>query len=217
MSSRLFTRLAFVAGAAATLLVMRPALADPGAMSADEYKLYREYQAALEDPRVVKMKASRRLPAIARNFGVNRHKLQRVVTKGEKSAEGLVAENQAAVKAALAKSKVAAKIASVELVDQSGVVIAYVSWTGDKDRLPQEASYVAKAVAEASPLVSIVALWSCMGRTKVFTAKIRTSAAERIKASRIEDFAATRYLRLFEDVHNLFEGQAPADAAGCGG
>ena len=190
---------------------------EPDAMSADEYKLYREYQAALEDERVKKIKPKRRMRAIARNFGVPLRKLKRVVKKGEQLADGLVAANQkAATEALKSHPKIGDLITSVELVDQAGTVVAYVSWkNGDKERLAQEASYVAHTIAEAAPIAHLVAMWSCAGTVKVFTAKIRSSAAQRIRAERVEDFAATRYLRLFEDVHDAFKGNPPEDQKGC--
>ncbi|RMG11105.1 MAG: hypothetical protein D6729_18490 [Deltaproteobacteria bacterium] len=190
---------------------------EPDAMSADEYKLYREYQAALEDERVKKIKPKRRMRAIARNFGVPLKKLARVVKKGEQVADGLVEANQAAaLKALKSHPKVGSLIRDLELVDQGGVVVAYVNWVNsDKDRLAQEAAYVARIVAEAAPVAHLLALWSCNGTVKVFTAKIRSSAAARIREERVEDFAATRYLRLFEDVHNAFAGNPPKDQKGC--
>ena len=218
MPLRLLVRLALFTALVPGLALARPAAVDPRAMSADEYKVYRDYQSALKDPRVQKMPAPKRLPAIARNFHLPETKLERIVAVGEKSADGLVKANEAAARAALERSPLAGRISSVELVDQLGRVVAYVSWKNlDKARLPQEASHVAKTVVQAAPLVSIVAVWSCMGTTKTFTAKIRASAAEHIDEARIEDFAATRYLRLFEDVHDLFTGRPPEDASGCGG
>ncbi len=195
----------------------RPALADPGTLPASQYKLYRDYQNALEDPRVKKIRARHRLAAIARNFGVSKRTLEKAIKRGKQDADQAIAAQTAAVKAALKKTPIGSEVASVQLVDQGGVVIAYVSWKiGKKERLPFEASYVAAAVAHAAPISTMVAMWSCMGTTKVFTAKIRRSAADLIRSSQIEDFAKTRYMKLFEDVHDAFKGQPPADAAGCG-
>jgi hypothetical protein len=184
--------------------------ADPTAMSAAEYKLWVDYKNALEDPRVKRMKPRRRLPRIARNFGVKLGQLKRAIAKGEKFGATIVAENQEAAEKALKASKVGAKVSSVELVETEGLVISYVSWNADdKDRLAFDATYIARAVADAAPLTDTIALWACMGKKKVWTGMIRLSAAQRINASRIEDFALTRYLRLFEDVHNRFEGKPP--------
>lgn len=192
------------------LLGASAAMADPGAMTPDDYKLYREYVNALEDPRVQRMKPRVRDKKIARNFRVSLKKLKQVARKGAQVGAGLVKENEEAAKAAIEKSKVAKQVDHLELVDHSGVVIAYVSWKGTRrENLAKEAAYVAKAISEASPLTNTLAMWSCMGRKKVFTAKIRASSGRNIKEDRIEDFAETRYLRYFEDVHNVFEGKPP--------
>jgi len=211
---RLLLSLVFVA--LVSLAPARAAWAGPGDMSADEYRTYRAYQAALEDPRVVKMKPARRLGAIAKNFKISVKALKAIITKGEAHAEGLVAENQAALEAALKESKVSAQVSFVELVEQKGTVIAYLAWkNADSARLPQEAAYLAEAAAQAAPLVEVFAIWSCTGPLKVFSAKITGRSAGRIKATRVEDFAATRYMRLFEDVHNRHAGSAPPDSKGC--
>lgn len=210
---RVLAALAIVALAAPPL----PASADAASMTAAQYKLYRDYQAALKDPRVKRIRPRHRLFAIARNFGVSRRKLERAIRRGKKYADQAIATQQAAAKAALSKTPVGKQIASLQLVDQEGVVIAYVSWkTSKKGQIPYEASYVAAAVAKAAPVTTMVALWSCMGTTKVFTAKIRRSAADLIEQSEVKDFAVTRYMKLFEDVHDAFKGQPPADTAGCG-
>ncbi|MDF1562165.1 MAG: hypothetical protein P1V51_03930 [Deltaproteobacteria bacterium] len=183
---------------------------DPAAMTAKEYKLYKDYLNALEDPRVQKMKAAQRLPRIARNFGVTTPELKKAVTKGEKSAEGLVAANQADAEKALKASEVGGQITSIELVEVDGTIVGYVSWNAaQKERLTHDAVYLAQAISESAPLTNVWAMWACMGKKKVWTGMIRPSAANRIDAARIEDFAQTRYLRLFEEVHNFFEGTPP--------
>jgi len=184
--------------------------ADPGAMTAKEYKLWVDYKNALEDPVVKKFRPKQRLPKIARNFRVKLKVLKHAIAKGEKFGAGLVAENQAGAEKSLRASKVGAQITSVELVEVDGVVIGYVSWNAkDKDRLTQDATYLAQSIAAAAPLTDTWAMWACMGKTKVWTGMIRPSAAARINLGRVEDFAQTRYLRLFEDVHNRFEGRVP--------
>ncbi len=192
------------------LLFVRGIQADPAAMTPDEYKLWVDYQNALEDPRVQKMKPRVRLIKIARNFRVKLPVLKKAIAKGEKFAEGLVAENQTGAETALKASKVGAQITSVELVDVEGVVIGYVSWKATKkDRLTFDAAYLAQAIGDAAPITNTWAMWACMGKKKVWTGMIRPSAASRIDLARIEDFALTRYLRLFEDVRNFFEGKPP--------
>lgn len=188
-----------------------------GLMTAEEYRLYREYQAALRDPRVERLSEQRRVPAIARNFGIPVPRLREVIAKGDAHADDQVGQQETAARTALEESPVRGRVRSVELVDNRGIVVAYVGWrTTDADTLVQEAAHVAKAVSDAAPVADLVAVWACMGSRKVFTARIQTSAAARINASRIEDFAETRYIRLFEDVRNRFAGEAPEDDSGCG-
>ena len=98
----------------------------------------------------------------------------------------------------------------IDVARSCGRVGAYGSGKGTRQaNRAKEAAYVAKAISEASPLTNTLGMWSWMGRKKVFTAKIRASIGRNINEARIEDFAETRYLRYFEDVHNVFEGRPP--------
>ena len=185
-------------------------------MNAEDYRLYREYMNALRDPRVEAIPEAQRLRRIAQNFGVPLPRLREVVALGEEIGEGQVERQQAAARAALENTPVKGRVRSVEFVDSRGIVVAYVGWrTTDQDDLVPEAAHIAKSIADSAPVVDLVAMWACMGSRKVFTARIQTSSASRFNVRRIDDFAETRYIRLFEEVRNRFAGDPPEDDIGC--
>lgn len=186
-------------------------------MEADDYRLYRRYEAALRDPRVEAIPEAHRMRRIARNFDVSLRRLREVVELGDEIAEGQLERQEHTIKEALEETPVKGRVRSIELVERRGIVVAYVGWIAtEQDRVVPEAAYIAKAVADAAPVVNLVAMWGCLGRHKVFTARIQTSSASRFRLSRIDDFAETRYIRLFEEVRNRFTGEPPEDNIGCG-
>ena len=185
-------------------------------MNAEDYKLYREYKSALRDPRVQAIPESRRLGRVARNFSVPQSRLRDVVALGEEIGEEQVRRQQEIALEALENSALKGRIRSVEFVETRGIVVAYVGWrTTEQERIVPEAAHIAKIVADSAPIVELVAMWACMGEYKVFTARIQSSSAARFNVERIDCFAETRYIRLFEEVRNRFSGEPPEDDIGC--
>ncbi len=188
----------------------------PYKMKSEDYRLYRSYKSALRDPRVQSMSEGRRLGAIANNFGVELQRLREVVSLGEEHGEGQLEMQEAAAKEALEEGRLAGRIRSIQFVERRGIVVAYVGWrVTEADAIVPEASLLAWTVAEAAPIAQLIATWACMGRRKVFTARIQTSSASNINPDRIDHFAETRYIRLFEQVRNRFDGEPPEDDVGC--
>ena len=71
-----------------TLITALPlAAAEPIALSRDEFKMYRHYQAAIADPRVQKMKPEVRVSAIARDGKYKLKDLQAVIAKGDEAGD----------------------------------------------------------------------------------------------------------------------------------
>ena len=80
--------------------------------------------------------------------------------------------------------------------------MAYVKWRcGDLRNVDAEAAYVAWAVADRGEVVNLVGLW-CVdaNETKMFSGQIGRSAFTKVRKARIPQLAASRYIRLFQDV-----------------
>lgn len=195
--------------------------AEPFDLSIDEFKMYQHYRNALEDERVKKMKPESRLKAIAVDAGFKVKELQRAVERGE-AAGDLRGKCEAAIRAQLDKTELAQRVKRVEVDTDEPHAVAYVMWLNEEpSSLDVEACFAASAARAGCPIVSTVQIWSQAGedpKTRVFEALISGSAAANIKPERIKDFAATRYIRLFEKVKSIlrqdtFETPAPVEGS----
>jgi len=187
--------------------------AAPVEMSSDQYKLYHDYKNALEDPKVKKMPESKRMSAIARNFHTSEKKLKEAVSLGDSIGDGIEKKCEKEVRTELAASALKGRIGEVKVDATDAHVVTYVEWRNDDgNKLEEEASMAAMLASRAAPITSTVAVWAkdAAGR-KVFEAKINADAASRFSQDHIAMFAKARYIRVFEDVKNLYNGTAPTD------
>lgn len=190
--------------AASALYAFAPtARADAGLhITKAQFQLYRDYQDALQDPRVQKLKEKDRLPAIAKNFHVKTSELKEAIDAGEKEADQVEAAEVAALKAAFAGSPLEGRIGDVRVDAKKGHVIAYVQWlNAEPAKLDQEACWAAARAAKAAPLVGTFDLYAHDAANKdrrVFSALIGADRAANIHEDQIVDYATTRYVRLFE-------------------
>jgi hypothetical protein len=208
---RRLVRLALVSAGLA--LAAPLARATPPDLTADEFKLYREYQDAATDVRVQKVPEQKRLAVIAKNFKLPEKKLAETVRKGEAAGAGLAAACEAEVKAQLGSTSLNGRVGEVTTDTSHPHVVTYVSWTNeDGGKLEEEAALAALSAAKGAPVTSTVALWATdvTGR-KVFEAKISADAAGRFNRERIGMFASARYIKQFEDVKNAYKGAPPAN------
>jgi len=197
--------------ALALVLVAAPALAAPPALTAEEFKLYKEYVAALDDERVKAMPEAKRLAAIAKNFKVPEKVLAAAIEKGKAAADA-AKQGETEIRTLADASALKGLVTEVKVDDTESHAVAYVAWKNlDGAKLEEEASLVALLAAEGAPFCSTVALWAtdAAGR-KVFEAKIRTEAAAKFSRERIAMFATKRYINVFEDVRNAYKGTPPA-------
>lgn len=212
---RSLTRLALAALVATVCFGnTRTASAAPVAMTADEFKLYKDYTAALNDARVKKMSESKRVPAIARNFKVSEKVLRNAIAKGDVYGKNADHDCEQEVRALLDKSELRGRIQDVKVDASEGHVVTYVSWKNtDGTKLDQEAALVALLAAKGAPITSTIALWANDKATtrKVFDAKISADAAGHFSQDHIAMFASARYIRVFEDVHNAYKGTPPVN------
>lgn len=191
------------------------AVAAPPTLKAEEFKLWKDYVNALEDPRVQKIPEGQRMAAIARNFKVKQSDLQAAVTLGEKEGPTAASDGQAAVESLIAGSELKGRVADLRIDDSESHVVAYVSWKNvDGAKLEEEAALLALLAAKGAPITSTIAIWAldaASGR-KVFEAKISAQAARKFQEKRIPMFASARYIRQFEDVRNAYKGNPPSDS-----
>lgn len=187
-----------------------PALAsEPLPLSRDEFKMYRHYKVAIEDPRVQKMKPESRVAAIAKDAKYKLKDLNAVIVKGDEAGD-LKAICEKNLKEALEGTDLKGRIGKLEadLTEEHGV--AYVQWMNEKqESLPIEASVAAATAVAACPVVSTVQVWAmdkANPKARVFQGLIGASSASNIKVEKAKDFAVTRYMRLFEKVKSVTNG-----------
>lgn len=190
---------------------------EPFPLTRDEYKMYKHYQNALSDPRVEKMKPEARLGAIAKDAHFKPKELAAAVEKGD-AAGDLKAKCEAGLKEALEGSALKGLTGKVEadLGEEHGV--AYVQWLNENpDKLAPEACVAAKAAVDGCPLVSSIQVWAqdkSNPKVRVFQGLISASAAQNIKLDKLKDFAETRYIRLFEKVKSVKNGDDLSSESG---
>jgi hypothetical protein len=194
------------------LLLLSPAAglaSDRVTLTQEEFKMYRQYQKAMSDPRVEKIKPDKRLAAIAKDAGFKLKELERAISAGEQAGD-VKAQCEAAIRQDLGQGALGGRLGTVEVDTDEPHAVAYVQWLNENPtRLEEEASWGAAVVAKACPLLSTIQLWAQDKQRptqRVFQALISRAAAARINPDRAKDFAHTRYIRLFEQVKNAANG-----------
>lgn len=182
---------------------------EPLGLTEDEFKMYQQYKAASSDARVQAMKPTARLPAIAKDAGFKLKDLQRAIEKGD-AAGDVKAKCEANLKEALSRSEIAKQVGRLELDTTSAQAVAYVQWFNEEPKnLMVEAAFAAARAAEACPVASTIAVWAQdkgNPKVRVFQALISGSGAARIHADKVRDFAETRYVKLFEKLKSITNG-----------
>ena len=190
-------------------LATRVFAAEPIALTEDEFRMYQQYKLAMTDSRVQAMKADKQLPAIAKDAGYKLKDLQAAVKKGEEAGD-VKAKCEANFKEAFAAGELAGKVGRLEMDTTGAQGIAYVQWFNEEqNNLPIEASFAAAKAAEACPIASTITVWAQdknAQKVRVFQALISSGSAKRINVERVKDFAVTRYMKLFEKVKSVANG-----------
>lgn len=193
------------------LPVLLPLLlsADPIELTQDEFKMFRHYQQAMEDPRVQKLKEDARPAAIARDAKYKLKDMQKAIDHAE-AAGDFKAKCEANIKEAVAKGDLSGRIGKIEVDITEPHAVAYVQWLNEApEKLAVEASLIAAHTNAACPILSTIQVWAqdkAAPKVRVFQALISSSAAAKINADKAKDFAQTRYLRLFEKVKSVANG-----------
>lgn len=194
----------------ALFLTAAPALAsEPVELTIDEFKMWRHYLDAMEDPRVQKMKPDARMPAIAKDAKYKLPALKKAIERAE-AAGDVKAKCEGNIKEALASGAVAGRISKIDVDLSAPHAVAYVKWLNeDLAKLPVEASVAAALTNGACPVLSTITVWAhdkARQDMRVFEGLISSANAARIDTAKAKDFAETRYLRLFEKVKNAAKG-----------
>jgi hypothetical protein len=186
----------------ATLFAGRIGLAVDLPMTAEEFALWKDYTDALSDERVLRKPEKERLPAIARNFKVPEKKLREAVRKGEEHGKDIGGLAERNARDSLSATPVGGRIKELRVDTSNSHVVTYVTWLVDRaDQLDEEASLIAARCARNAPLASTLSLRAVDGADRqAFSAIISNAAALRINEARIQDFAHTRFIKLFEKV-----------------
>ena len=187
-----------------------PAFAsEPLGTSEDEFKMYLHYKLAMADVRVQAMKPEVRLAAIAKDASYKLKDLQQAIDKVE-AAGDVKAKCEANFKETFGKGQLAGRMGRLELDTTGDHAIAVVQWFNEEQNdLPIEASFAAARAVEACPIATTVTVWAqskAAPRQRVFQALVSTASARRINVDKVKDFGQTRYLKLFERVKSVANG-----------
>lgn len=197
--------------------------AQPVALTEEEWKMFRHYQRAMADPQLEKIKPEKRFSAIAKDARFKQKDLERAIARGE-AAGDVKAVCEGNLQEKLGATELKPRLGKLEVDTSSPHAVAYVQWSNDDlTLLEEEASLVAAHAAESCPILSSIQVWAQDAKSpkaRVFQALISRSAASKIRAERVKDFADTRFIRLFENVKSLANGDdlsQPAEGAGPSG
>jgi hypothetical protein len=186
-------------------------------MSEDEFRLYCGYLDEIGKPDYAKLSNDKRDKKIASKAKVKPAVLTAAVAKGgtygatcDEIGKKAEADTKAALDAALPGR---ISIFKLDFSDPSHVV-ALVSWLGvDKKKVVEEASTIANAIATSAKITKTIAIRAVdpaapdkeADSAMWWEAKITHSQATRIDKAKIADYAATRYLRLFDGCKTVIE------------
>lgn len=193
-------RMILMGAVAAAVFAAAPARAQ--SIDRDDFKTYLETRDALQDERVRAMPEAERIPAIARvNFKMKGPQLQAILDRVEAAGgeKGVADRTKEAIEKALAETALKDRIKEVRVDTSSPHVVTYITWVADPKHLEAEAALLAVKAGGADKVASTFFLWAVDANGgDLWRAKIGYDRISRIKEDRIEDWAKTRYVRLFE-------------------
>ena len=183
--------------------------AEPFGFTQDEFNMVQHYKIALEDTRVQAMKPEVRLAAIAKDAGYKPKDLQAAIAKVE-AAGDVKAKCEANLKEIFAKTPLAGRLGKLEVDTSGDHAVCTVQWFNEEQKdLPVEACIAAARATEACPIASTVTVWAqdkAAPKQRVFQALVSTASARRINLDKVKDYAEGRYLKLFEKVKSVANG-----------
>lgn len=176
-------------------------------MTADDLRLYCGYVDSLADPKMQKMRPKKRDKKIARMAKIKLKKLKDIIARGKTWGEdcsGIIKLAEGKIMESLQATRVKGRVEFVEVRgEQWDQMVVRARWKGDEDRfLEEEAAAVAWATYKEFPMVHTlaVAAYDPLNPEKILFEGIITNARMgNIQESRIESFADTRYIKLFDN------------------
>jgi hypothetical protein len=185
------------------------AASEPIGLSQEDFKMYRHYQQAMEDPRVQKMKPEKQHAAIASDAHYKLKDMEAAIAKAE-AAGDFKAKCEANIKEALDATELKGRVGKVDVDISEPHAVAYVQWLNEApDKLAYEATIAAAHTNQSCSILSTIQVWAqdrANPKSRVFQALISSSAAAKISADKAKDFAQTRYIRLFEKLKSVANG-----------
>lgn len=194
-----FRRIRLVVAAAA-ILGAAPAWA--AGVDREEFKIYLETRDALKDERVLAMPEAQRIPKIATvNFKMKGPQLQAILDKVEAAGgeQGIAEATRAALEKAFVGTALEGRVKEIRVDTSAPHVVTYLKWVGTPASIESEAALIAVKAGQADKVASTFFLWAVDEKGKdLWRAKIGADRTSRIREDRIDDWAKTRYVRLFE-------------------
>jgi hypothetical protein len=188
---------------------IRALASEPVGLTQEEFKMYRHFQQAMEDPRVQKLKPEKQHAAIANDAHYKLKDLESAIAKAE-AAGDFKAKCEGNIKEALGAGELKGRLGKIDVDISEPHAVAYVQWLNeDPNKLALEATLAAAHANAACPILSTIQVWAqdkANPKARVFQALISSSAAQKISVDKAKDFAQTRYIRLFEKLKSVANG-----------
>jgi hypothetical protein len=188
---------------------IRALASEPVGLTQEEFKMYRHFQQAMEDPRVQKLKPEKQHAAIANDAHYKLKDLESAISKAE-AAGDFKAKCEGNIKEALGAGELKGRLGKIDVDITEPHAVAYVQWLNeDPNKLALEATLAAAHANAACPILSTIQVWAqdkANPKARVFQALISASAAQKISIDKAKDFAETRYIRLFEKLKSVANG-----------
>src|SRR5882724_9597681 len=108
-------------------VILLIAAAEPIGLSQEDFKMYRHYQQAMEDPRVQKMKPEKQHAAIANDAHYKLKDMEAAISKAE-AAGDFKAKCEAAIKERLDGCELKGRVGKIDIDITEPHAVAYVQW-----------------------------------------------------------------------------------------
>jgi len=176
-------------------------------MSPEDFRVYCGYLEEAQKPNYQKLAPKKRDAAIAARAHVAPKKFEKILAKGAvfgDSCDAIVKGAEKTITDALQETRVKGRVEFVEVTapDWDKVVVR-VRWKGEEDRfLEEEAATVANTVYKTFPMVKelgVAAFDPTNPESSWFEGIIGSLRLPNIEKDRIDSFADTRYIRLFDN------------------
>ncbi|MFH1807326.1 MAG: hypothetical protein ABIJ09_01175 [Pseudomonadota bacterium] len=193
--------------AAGLLTALVPPVQAAESMTPDDFRVYCGYLEAQQDETMAKLSTKARDAKIAKMAKVNPKKLKQMVKLGESwgsSCEAITKQVEKDILQALQDTRLKSRVEFVEVSgEQWDQMVVRIRWKGDEDRyLEEEAATAALVTLERFPMVHTMACAAYNPHKpdeSLFEGIISNSRMGNIQKDRIETFADTRYIKLFDN------------------